>query len=128
MRRVPFTAIWPFFAAAAGACGERRTMADCEGLASPEASHSCRQAVLAALPPQPEAVERALAECGDPATRDLLRLKLVVADPASSVSVCPTVEGEQARRWCADLQGRAHLWRTGADPADGPRGQGRGRP
>jgi len=91
-------------------------MATCEALADPGRRSACRERVVAALGDDMEAVRSALDDCEDPGTRDLLRLTLLVTDPSLSGELCSSMEGDQARRWCDDVQGRMHLWRTGTDP------------
>ncbi len=75
---------------------------------------------MAGMGDDPVRMREAIAVCGDAAVRDLLRLELVADDPQLSLELCSQMEGEQAQRWCASLEGRSHLWRTGDRPGSSP--------
>jgi hypothetical protein len=75
------------------------------------------------------AIRAAIPERSDPVERDILRMRLVVMDPASAKALCPEVEGDQARAWCADILDRAHLVPRGEGKAEGKAdGKADGRP
>lgn len=45
-----------------------------------------------------------------PEARDLIRLELITRDPSLSRELCPTMEGDQAKRLCEQVEARPHLW------------------
>ncbi len=111
-RRASLTAA-SFIALCACRAGD---MSRCETMTDDVQRQACRADVMARITDDADGIQGALEVCGDPATRDLLRLELLADDPERSLELCPDMEGEQARDWCRRLQGRTHLWRTGDAP------------
>ncbi len=76
------------------------------------------EARLAVLRGQPLAqVRAAIAEEPDRATQDLLRVGLVVADPARYAPLCAEVVDVASRGWCDQVRDRPHLHEG---PGEGP--------
>lgn len=77
------------------------------------------------------AMRGAVAKGGSVWERDLLRLEYVTNDPRLARTLCPDVEGAEAKELCLRVQGRSHLWRSEVTK-EGRRGRedqenGRGR-
>jgi len=89
------------------------SLSDCDGIEDPAEQTDCRREVLLSVAEEPDEIRAAIAQARDPETRDMLRIRLVVRDPETSEELCPQMEADQARKWCADLEGRSHLWMTG---------------
>lgn len=91
------------------ACGGET---DCDRLEDPAARADCLRPALLESAVDAPSTRAAIEAAADPVTRDLLRLKLVTADPSQSRALCPEMEGPQARRLCANIEGRSHLWKS----------------
>jgi hypothetical protein len=91
--------------------GEPTTLTDCASLASMPAREDCRLRMLEPVFASGDAAafDRALAELEDAASRDLVRLRLAVADPSRADVLCEQAETEGARAKCQQVLGRPHL-------------------
>jgi hypothetical protein len=95
-------------------CGrppETPDLAACSAMADMTAREDCR---LKAIEPlfhskDQAAFERAVASLEDPASRDLVRLRLAIDDPAHGGKLCEQVETKAAQRKCRQVLGRPHL-------------------
>lgn len=90
--------------------GEPATLDDCASLGDEAARENCR---LDRLRPLWQSGDRAafdagLAALSDPASRDLVRLRIAIDDPAGA-ALCEEVETAQGREKCDRILGRPHL-------------------
>lgn len=84
---------------------------DCKSLESREERKDCL-AALGGAEADADAM-RAAIDAGRTAwDRDLVRLSYVTNDPKLARTLCPEVEGDDARELCLRVQGRSHLWRS----------------
>jgi len=90
------------------ACARSPGIEGCAELRDPTEVEDCRLEEALALG-DAEAVRVAIASIEPALSRDLLRLRLAVRDPAQARSFCEEVEGDEARRKCEQVLGRPHL-------------------
>jgi len=91
---------------AAAGCGDE----SCASISDPVARENCQFELVSALYDQgDEAWKGALADVDSPASRDLIRLRLAVQDPARAPLICREVETRQAQAKCQQVAGRPHL-------------------
>lgn len=84
---------------------------DCKSLPTREERKDCLTA-LGGADADADAM-RAAIDAGRTAwDRDLVRLQYVSDDPQLARTLCPEVEGDEARTLCLRVQGRSHLWRS----------------
>lgn len=88
---------------------EPERLADCDGVEDATAREDCRLGFAAALADDREALEAAIETIEDPTSRDLLRLRLAVQDPARAGWLCEGVVTEAAQTRCRQVLGRPHL-------------------
>lgn len=91
-------------------CGGK-DLAGCEGQPEGEAREACRLQALQGL--TVEQAEAAIDGLPDAASRDLLRVQLVVADPARYGPLCEGVRHRGTAEWCRDVLDRVHLHEPG---------------
>ncbi|MCB9776992.1 MAG: hypothetical protein H6742_00335 [Alphaproteobacteria bacterium] len=94
----------------AGCSPEPTAFDDC-GRLSGTAREDCRLRFGQALLDDPAALEQALATL-DPGSRDLLLLRLAVAEPARAGQLCRQVATATAAEKCNQVLGRPHLGTT----------------
>lgn len=98
------------------ACGSPpQTMADCASL-DPTAREDCRLSFARDLLDEPEALRAAIAAIPEPESRDVLLLRLAVAEPARAGAFCADAASEAAREKCRQVLGRPHLSTTPQAP------------
>ena len=84
--------------------------ADCLSLRDAVARENCLFKELSALyPDQPDAFRAGLQALDSAASRDLIRLRLAIADPSRSAELCREVETHDAEEKCRQVLGRPHL-------------------
>ena len=86
-----------------------RTFADCNAIADEHTREGCRFTMAQALLDQPQALAEAIASIEQIDSRDLLLLRLAVADPARSGQLCSQVTTAGAIEKCQQVVGRPHL-------------------
>jgi hypothetical protein len=86
-------------------------LAACSALADLTAREDCRLKLLEPLFESKDAgaFQRALDALEDPASRDLVRLRLAIRDPNRGGRLCEQVETKPAQRKCRQVLGRPHL-------------------
>ncbi len=99
--------IWLLAAACVG--GAPETLADCALMRDATAREDCRLALTLPLVGDAVALEAAFAQIDDPLSRDLLRIRLAVRDPARAGTLCEGVSTEAAATRCRQVLGRPHL-------------------
>lgn len=97
------------------ACAQPTVLAGCDRLSGVTAREDCRLRILKPVfdGGQQGAFDAALRELEDPVSRDLVRLRLAVANPADAGRLCHQVETRGAQEKCRQVLGRPHL---GAGP------------
>lgn len=95
--------------------GPPLAMADCASLA-PTEREDCRLRFALALLDQPEELRAAIAAIPEPDSRDLLLLRLAVAEPTRAGAFCADAASEPAREKCRQVLGRPHLSTTPQAP------------
>ena len=105
-----------------GACGdpEPTQLSDCARLSEPAAQEACRYRFIAPLLDDPDALDAALATIDDPGSRDLVLLRLAIADPRRAAGLCRRVTTEGAQARCRQVLGRPHLQSTRRPPEPAP--------
>lgn len=96
--------------------GAPTTMAGCAALSDVQAREECRFGLARGLLDQPEALQAALAQVAEVESRDLLLLRLAVAEPTRASSLCGLVTTEGASEKCRQVVGRPHLSTTPRGP------------
>jgi hypothetical protein len=94
------------------------TVAECARLGSRAEIEDCRFRLVAPLVGDDQALDAALADIPDPASRDLLLLRLAIADPPRAGRLCKRVETDGAETRCRQVLGRPHLSTTRRPPAE----------
>jgi len=90
------------------ACGPEATgLARCDAMKASTEREECRYAEIVKLGTGPE-LTAALAGY-DPATRDLLLVRVVMNQPDQSAVLCAQVTTEFGRQRCEQIEGRPHL-------------------
>ncbi len=97
---------------------EPDTVTGCARLGSQAAVEDCRFRLVEPLVGDDAALDAALADIPEPASRDLLLLRLAIADPPRAGRLCRRVETEGAETRCRQVLGRPHLSTTRKPPAD----------
>ncbi len=102
--------------ALAWACqGPPRDMAGCASL-GPTEREDCRLRFALELIDRPEELRAAIAAIPEPESRDLLLLRLAVAEPTRAGAFCADAASEAAREKCRQVLGRPHLSTTPQAP------------
>ena len=96
------------------ACGrpvESADLAACSALPEMTAREDCRLRVIEPLfrAEDPGAFDAALSSLEDPASRDLVRLRLSIDDPSEAGRLCEQAETAPAKEKCRQVLGRPHL-------------------
>ncbi len=84
---------------------------DCAAIDDAAAREDCRVARLDGLTLEAAAAE--IAAVPDAASRDLLRVRMVVRDPLRYGPLCADVRHRGSRDWCEDVVERIHLVEPG---------------
>ena len=103
-------------------CAEPDTVAGCAGLRDATAREECRYRLVAPLTGDAAALDAALDAIEDPASRDLLLLRLAIAEPARASRQCARVTTDGAAEKCTQVLGRPHLSTTRKPPRRPPEG------
>lgn len=98
---------------------EPASISDCAAL-PPAEREACHYGFIAPLVGDPAALDAALDTIEDPASRDLLLLRLAIADPPQAAGLCKRVVTEGAKARCAQVLGRPHLQSTRRPPSPPP--------
>ncbi|MCK6503757.1 hypothetical protein L6R53_10215 [Myxococcota bacterium] len=85
------------------------SFADCATLRDPAAREDCRFTHARALLDQPQALQAALDSVAEPESRDLLLLRLAVAEPTRAAALCHQAATPGAQEKCRQVLGRPHL-------------------
>lgn len=85
------------------------SFADCGALSDLAAREECRFEHARALLDQPDALQAALASVPEVDSRDLLLLRLAVAEPTRAAALCHQTTTPGARQKCQQVIGRPHL-------------------
>ena len=107
--------------------------ADCDRVRGEVAREDCRfERATVLYETDPRAFRSALDGIPTPESRDLVRLRLAIRDPAGAQVLCREVETPPAQEKCRQVLGRPHLTTAprsaGArPPADAPAGPPEGR-
>lgn len=99
---------------------EPGSFADCAGLGDPTAREECRFTFAKALLDQPAELDAALASIDQVDSRDLLLLRLAVAEPTKASHLCRQVQTAPALEKCRQVIGRPHLSTTPQAPQAPP--------
>lgn len=94
------------------------TVAECARLGTPAEAEDCRFRLVQPLVGDDAALDAALADIPDPGSRDLLLLRLAIADPPRAGRLCKRVETEGAIARCQQVLGRPHLSTTRKPPVE----------
>lgn len=94
---------------ALGCASTPTTVADCADLADLQQREECRFTLASALLDQPRQLDQALASIDSVQSRDLLLLRLAVADPPRASRLCGQVKTAGAQQKCRQVVGRPHL-------------------
>ncbi|NOY27061.1 MAG: hypothetical protein GXP62_14420 [Oligoflexia bacterium] len=94
---------------ALGCASAPSTVADCARIADLQQREECRFTLASALLDQPGQLDQALADIDSVESRDLLLLRLAVADPPRASRLCAQVTTTGARQKCRQVVGRPHL-------------------
>jgi hypothetical protein len=92
------------------------SLEDCAGVPEPAAREECHYTFIAPLLSDPPSLDAALASIEDPASRDLLLLRLAIADPKRAAALCKRVASDGAKERCRQVLGRPHLQSTRRPP------------
>lgn len=96
-------------AAALGCAGAPATFADCAAVRDATAREDCRFQMALGLLDQPQALQAALDSVAEPESRDLLLLRLAVAEPTRAAALCHQAATPGAQEKCQQVIGRPHL-------------------
>jgi hypothetical protein len=88
---------------------DRAPADDCAGISDDGAREDCRLQAALTLADDPDALRASLAAVPDDGARDLLRVRLVVQDPARLSWLCEDVRHGPSRDWCDRVVDRPHL-------------------
>lgn len=103
------------------ACGGApQSLEDCDEVRDPAAQEECRYTFILPLLGDPPSLDAALASIDDPGSRDLLLLRLAIADPKRAGALCKRVATEGAKARCRQVLGRPHLQSTRRPPEPQP--------
>jgi len=89
--------------------GTPETMVDCAALGDITAREDCRLALVSAQIDDPDAMRAMIKEIPAPESRDLLRIRIAVQDPARGAPLCKDAETAPAQQRCTQVLGRPHL-------------------
>ena len=104
----------------AGCNSAPASLADCVQVSDPAAREECHYTFILPLLDDPPSLDAALASLDDPASRDLLLLRLAIADPKRAAALCKRVASEGAKERCRQVLGRPHLQSTRRPPQPPP--------
>lgn len=93
------------------ACLGGTELGDCAARPEGQAREQCRLELLRQLPV--DQAGQAIDALPDAASRDLLRVQLVVADPTRFGPLCRDVRHRASAKWCRDVLDRVHLHEGG---------------
>ena len=97
---------------------EPQSLAECPRLGNAGEVEDCRFEMVQPLVGDEDALDSALGIIDDPGSRDLLLLRLAIADPQRAGRLCRRVETAGARERCRQVLGRPHLSTTRRPPVD----------
>ena len=97
---------------------EPTTVAGCAALGTPAEVEDCRFAMVRPLIGDSDALDDAIAGIPEAMSRDLLLLRLAIADPPRAGRLCRKVETEGAVARCQQVLGRPHLSTTRRPPRE----------
>ena len=84
----------------------------CGRLAEAASRDDCRLEIVSQDGVAMDEIREVIDVIEDPVSRDVVRLRLIVMDPANADALCPAVEGPRAREWCERIKQRPHLETT----------------
>lgn len=93
----------------AGCSTAPASLADCSLVDDPAEREACHYTFIQPLLADPPALDAALAGIEDSASRDLLLLRLAIADPKRAAALCTRVASAGAKERCRQVLGRPHL-------------------
>ena len=105
--------------ACGGAVATPSTVEGCAALSAATDRENCRLELLEPVfaGGDEAAFDKAVAALEDPSSRDLVRLRIAIRDPARAHKLCLQVETDGAKEKCRQVLGRPHLR---ADRPEGP--------
>ena len=103
---------------------EPTNVAECAQLGDAAAREECRYGFVAPLVGDTKALDAALADIAEPESRDLLLLRLAIAEPQKAGRLCERVTTPGADEKCRQVLGRPHLQTTPKPPKDPAQGGG----
>lgn len=101
---------------------EPEALADCAALSDVGEREECRYGFVAPLVGDTKALDAALAQIPEVESRDLLLLRLAIAEPRKAKKLCERVTTPGAEERCRQVLGRPHLQTTPRPPKDPPTG------
>ncbi len=104
----------------AGCTTEPASFADCADVADLTAREDCRLQFARQLLDDPTALDAAIDSVPEADSRDLLLLRLAVAEPTRASRLCERVVGAGAVEKCRQVLGRPHLSTTPRPPQPPP--------
>ena len=87
-------------------------LADCDALSVPTERENCRFEMIQPLMDDSDALMAALDQITDPASRDLLLLRLATSNPKLNSTLCRQAATTGAQERCQQVLGRPHLSTT----------------
>ncbi len=123
--RTGITFVFAIHAALLTACGdpEPQALEDCASLSDAGAREECRYTFVAPLVGDKKALDAALEQIPEAESRDLLLLRLAIAEPRKAARLCEKVTTPGADERCRQVLGRPHLQSTPKAPKDPPSGR-----
>lgn len=101
------------------ACGSApASLEDCGALPDAAEREACHYTFIRPLLDDPAALDAALATIEDPGSRDLLLLRLAIADPQRAGKLCARVATAGAQERCRQVLGRPHLQSVRRPPTE----------
>ncbi len=94
---------------AAGCSTPPASLEDCASVSDPAQREACHYERVLPLLDDPPSLDAALARVNDSASRDLLLLRLAIADPKRAAALCTRVASTGAKERCRQVLGRPHL-------------------
>ena len=103
-------------------CGEPEpsNLGECVQLSTVAAREECRYGFVLPLVEDSKALDAALAQIPEVESRDLLLLRLAIAEPRKAARYCKRVTTPGAEERCRQVLGRPHLQSTPKPPQDPP--------
>ena len=95
-------------------------LVDCDTIADPTQRENCRFEMVQPLMDDPDALIAALDQVVDPASRDLLLLRLATSNPKLNSTLCREAATAGAQERCQQVLGRPHLSTTRRHPEGTP--------